>query len=60
MNYNQQQQQNERFNQLLGQRGGMGQTGITNDMLRDTSYTGGYGGGGTDMSQQDYAIISGY
>jgi hypothetical protein len=48
MNYNQQQQQNERFNQLLGQRSGMGQTGITNDMLRDTSYTGGYGNSFSD------------
>jgi hypothetical protein len=48
MNYNQQQEQNERFNQLLGQRGGMGQTDITNDMLRDTSYTGSYGNSFSD------------
>jgi hypothetical protein len=44
MNYNQQQQQNEMFNRLLGERSGGGGR-ITNDMLRDTSYTGGYGGG---------------
>ena len=75
MNYNQQQQQNERFNQLIGQRGGgrvtndmlrdtsytgdYGGGRVTNDMLRNTSYTGGYGGGGTGMSQLDYAVASG-
>lgn len=41
LNYNQQQKQNEMFGQLMN-RGG---SGVTNAMLRDTSYTGGYGGG---------------
>jgi hypothetical protein len=44
MNYNQQQEQNERFNRLLDERSGGGGR-VTNDMLRDTSYTGGFGGG---------------
>lgn len=41
MNYNQQQEQNKMFGQLMN-RGG---SGVTNAMLRDTSYTGGYGDG---------------
>jgi len=69
MNYNQQQEQNERFNQLLSQRNsgygsGYGSMGPQYGQAPlDASFnqylTGGYGGGGTDMSQQDYAIASG-
>lgn len=59
MNYNQQQEQNERFNQLIGLRGGGGR--VTNDMLRDTSYTGGYGGGRvTNDMLRDTSYTGGY
>jgi len=59
MNYNQQQEQNERFNQLIGLRGGGGR--VANDMLRDTSYTGGYGGGRvTNDMLRDTSYTGGY